>query len=319
MAVIIAPASRIHGTGDPIIRINFFTAAVLAISTGTSAVAQQPAAPPLMQEPQMLLLWPSGAPGAQGTDDRDKPAMTVYMPPNTTGPMTAVIIAPGGSYRGLSMNLEGRAPANHLNALGIAAFVLRYRLGPQYHHPIELGDAQRAIRTVRARAAEWHIAPDRIGMMGFSAGGHLTSSASTHFDAGTSDAADPIDRMSSRPDFAVLAYPVISFIQPWTHQGSKTNLLGENPDPALARSLSSETQVTAATPPTFIYQTNADTTVPAENAVAYYLALRKAGVPAELHIFKDGAHGTGLGMRDPALSEWPRLLANWLRANGWTK
>jgi acetyl esterase/lipase len=281
--------------------------------------AQQAPAPPLMQEPQTILLWPNGAPGAQGADDRDKPALTVYMPPNTTGPMTAVIIAPGGSYARLSMNNEGRAPANYLNALGIAAFVLRYRLGPQYHHPIELGDAQRAIRTVRARAAEWHIAPDRIGMMGFSAGGHLASSASTHFDAGSTDAADPIDRVSSRPDFAVLGYPVISFVEAWTHQGSKTNLLGDKPDPALARSLSSDTQVTASTPPAFIYHTNADTVVPVENAVAYFLALRKAGVPAEMHVFKDGPHGTGLGMQDPSLAEWPRLLANWLKASGFLK
>ena len=279
----------------------------------------QQAAPPLMQEPQTILLWPNGAPGAQGSEDRDKPALTIYMPPNTTGPMTAVIIAPGGSYARLSMNNEGRAPANYLNALGIAAFVLRYRLGPQYHHPIELGDAQRAIRTVRARASEWHIAPDRIGMMGFSAGGHLASSASTHIDEGHADTADPIDRVSSRPDFAILGYPVISFVESWTHQGSKTNLLGDKPDPALARSLSSETQVTASTPPAFIYHTNADTVVPVENAVAYFLALRKAGVPAEMHVFKDGPHGTGLGMLDPSLAEWPRLLANWLKASGFLK
>jgi len=149
--------------------------------------------------------------------------------------------------------------------------------------------------------------------------GHLASSASTHFDTGTPDAADPIDRVSSRPDFAVLAYPVISFVEPWTHQGSKTNLLGEHPDPALARSLSSETQVTASTPPAFIYQTNADTVVPAENAVAYFLALRKAGVPAELHVFRNGGHGTGLAQPDPALAEWPRLLANWLRVSGFLK
>jgi acetyl esterase/lipase len=275
--------------------------------------------PPILQEPQTLLLWQGGAPGAQGDEDRDKPAITVYMPPNTTGPMTAVIIAPGGGYQGLAMNLEGRAPANHFNAMGVAAFVLRYRLGPRYHHPIELGDAQRAIRTVRARAGEWHIAPDRIGIMGFSAGGHLASAASTHFDAGDPGAADPIDRVSSRPDFAVLAYPVISFIEPWTHQGSKKNLLGEAPDPALSRSLSSETQVTAQTPPAFIYHTNADTAVPVENAVAYFLALRKAGVPAEMHVFKEGRHGTGLAMGDPALSEWTRLLANWLRVSGFVK
>jgi acetyl esterase/lipase len=285
----------------------------------TALTAQQPSAPPILQEPQTMLLWPNGAPGALGEDDGDKPAITVYMPPNTAGPMTAVIIAPGGSYARLSMNNEGRAPANHLNTLGIAAFVLRYRLGPRYHHPIELGDAQRAIRTVRARAAEWHIATDRIGIMGFSAGGHLASSASTHFDAGTPEAADPIDRVSSRPDFAVLAYPVISFVEPWTHQGSKTNLLGEHPDPALARSLSSDTQVTASTPPTFIYHTNADTVVPVENAVAYFQALRKAGVPAEMHLFRNGPHGTGLGQQDPALAEWPRLLANWLRISGFMK
>jgi acetyl esterase/lipase len=217
------------------------------------------------------------------------------------------------------MNLEGRAPANYLNTLGIAAFVLRYRLGPAYHHPIELGDVQRAIRTVRSRAAEWHIASDRIGVMGFSAGGHLASSVSTHFDSGKADAPDPIDRASSRPDFAVLGYPVISFVEPFTHQGSKTNLLGENPDPVLARSLSSETQVTASTPPAFIYHTNADTVVPVENAVAYFLALRKAGVPAEMHVFKNGPHGTGLGQQDQALAEWPRLLANWLRVSGFLK
>jgi len=279
-----------------------------------SLAAAQPPAPPLMQEPQTILLWPGGAPGALGQEDRDKPALTIYMPPVTTGPMTAVIIAPGGSYTRLSMNNEGRSPANYFNSLGIAAFVLRYRLGPQYRHPIELGDAQRAIRTVRARAAEWHIAPNRIGIMGFSAGGHLASAASTHFEGGNAGASDPIDRVSSRPDFAVLAYPVISFVEPYSHQGSRTNLLGDHPDPELARSLSSETQVTAETPPTFIYHTTTDTTVPVENAVAYYLALRKAGVAAEMHIFKEGVHGSGLGMTDAALSEWPRLLSNWLKA-----
>ena len=174
------------------------TIVALIIAVGSLAPALQPPPappPPLMQEPQTLLLWPNGAPGAQGSDDRDKPAITVYMPPNTAGPLTAVIIAPGGSYQRLSMNLEGREPANYFNAMGIAAFVLRYRLGPQYHHPIELGDAQRAIRTVRARAAEWHIAPDRIGFMGFSAGGHLASSAATQFDGGNPNAPDPIDRV----------------------------------------------------------------------------------------------------------------------------
>lgn len=290
-----------------------------ALLVPSAALQPPPAAPPLMQEPQTILLWPAGAPGAIGQDERDRPAVTAYMPPNTTGPMAAIIIAPGGSYSRLSMTNEGRVPANYLNALGVAAFVLRYRLGPQYHHPIELGDAQRAIRLVRSRAAEWHIAPDRIGMMGFSAGGHLASSAATHADSGAPDASDPIDRVSSRPDFVVLAYPVISFVEPWTHQGSKTNLLGDHPDPALARSLSSETQVTASTPPAFIYHTTADTVVPVENAVAYFLALRRAGVPAEMHVFRNGPHGTGLAQQDAALAEWPRLLAHWLHVSGFVK
>jgi len=279
--------------------------------------AQRPA--PIVQEPQTIPLWPDKAPGALGTAPEDTPTLTIYMPPNTTGPMTAVIVAPGGGYVGLSMNLEGRMPANYLNSLGVAAFVLKYRLGPKYHHPIELGDAQRAIRTVRSRAVEWHVAPDHIGIMGFSAGGHLASTASTHFDAGDPASNDPIDRVGSRPDFAILGYPVITFIEAWTHQGSKRALLGDSPDPSAARNLSNETQVTASTPPTFLFHTNADTAVPAENSVTYFLALRKAGVPAELHVFKDGPHGVGLAMQDPALGEWPKVLANWLRAIGMLK
>jgi acetyl esterase/lipase len=275
---------------------------------------QQPSS--AVQDPQIVRLWPGPAPAALGEQDEDIPTIAVYLPSTRTGPVAAVIIAPGGGYRSLSMIKEGRAPAEYLNSLGMAAFVLKYRLGPRYHHPVQLGDAQRAIRLVRARATEWGIALDRVGMFGFSAGGHLASAASTHFDAGRPQAADPIDRVSSRPDFAVLAYPVISFIEPWTHQGSKTNLLGDAPDPHLARSLSSDTQVTPTTPPTFIYHTNADTAVPVENSVSYFLALRKAGVPAELHVFKDGAHGTGLGQENPALAAWPALLANWLRASG---
>ena len=291
---------------------------LVLLAAFTSSVLAQTSAP-LLQDPQTIPLWQGRAPGAQGDAAEDIPTLTIYMPPSTIGPMTAVIVAPGGSYRALSMNKEGRAPANYLNALGIAAFVLKYRLGPKYHHPVELGDVQRAIRTLRSRAAEWHLDPARIGVMGFSAGGHLASTASTHFDKGNATSADPIDRVSSRPDFAVLGYPVITLTEPWTHQGSKTSLLGENPDPALARSLSTETQVTAQTPPTFLFHTNADTTVPVENSVYYFLALRKAGVPAEMHIFKDGAHGAGLAMQDPALSEWPTVLANWLRASGFLK
>jgi acetyl esterase/lipase len=260
-------------------------------------------------------LWSGNVPGALGTDDSDIPKMTVYLPRSVAAGTPAVIILPGGSYRNLAMNHEGRQVANYLNSVGIAAFVLQYRLGPRYHHPVELQDAQRAIRMVRANALEWRIAQDRIGIMGFSAGGHLAATASTRFDSGQPDATDPVDRPGSRPDFAILGYPVISMTEAWTHQGSKTNLLGEHPSPELASSLSADLAVTSRTPPTFIFQTNADTTVPAENSVFYYLALRKAGVSAEMHIFENGPHGVGLGMDDPALGEWPKLLLNWLRVH----
>ena len=291
------------------------TLAALLPFASIALAQQQPVIPP---DTQPMPLWADKAPGALGTEDRDIPTLTPYWPRSGQA-WTAVIVCPGGGYSNLAMNHEGRQVANYLNSLGIAAFVLKYRLGPRYHHPIELGDAQRAIRMVRAHATEWKIAPNHIGIMGFSAGGHLASTASTHFDAGKADASDPIDRANSRPDFSVLGYPVISMVAPWTHQGSKKSLLGENPDAELAKSLSGEYAVTAQTPPTFLFQTSADTTVPPENAVEYYLALRKAGVQAEMHVFQRGPHGVGLAMDDFALAEWPGLLANWLRVNGFLK
>jgi acetyl esterase/lipase len=272
----------------------------------------------LGQDPQTIRLWPGDAPGAQGHDEADIPTLTVYAAYSKFSGM-GVIVAPGGGYGHLAMNHEGRQVANYLNAVGITAFVLTYRLGPKYHHPVELGDAQRAIRLVRSRAAEFHVDADKVGILGFSAGGHLASSAGTHFDAGKADAADPIDRLSCRPDFLVLGYPVISFTAPYTHKGSLKNLLGDNPDPELVKSLSSELQVTSQTPPTFLFTTSGDTTVPAENSIAFYLALHKAGVPAELHVFEKGPHGVGLGGMDPALQEWPRLLVNWFRTRGLLK
>jgi acetyl esterase/lipase len=250
-----------------------------------------------------IRLWEGAAPGALGNADADIPTLTWYAPAHATTD-AAIIVAPGGSYRNLASNHEGRQVANFLNAAGMNAFVLKYRLGPRYHHPVELGDGQRAIALVRSRAHEFGVSPNRIGMMGFSAGGHLASSVSTHNDA------------TNRPDFAILIYPVISMTAPYTHQGSLHNLLGAPPDPELARNLSSELQVTANTPPTFLFSTSADTTVPAENSVAYYLALHKAGVPAELHIFQNGPHGVGLALADPALSVWPTLLLDWLRVRG---
>ncbi len=272
--------------------------------------------PALAQEPVTILLWPDGAPGALGGDDSDKPSLTVFLPTKNQAAGTGVIVCPGGSYGALASNHEGRQVANWLNSLGVAAFLLKYRLGPRYHHPIEIGDAQRAIRMVRAHATEYGVALDRVGVMGFSAGGHLASTTGTHFDKGIPGDSDPIQRMSSRPDFLVLGYPVISFTTPYTHPGSLRNLLGEHPDPKLVESLSNELQVTGDTPPTFLFHTNEDKTVPAENSVLFYLALRKAGVPAEMHIIEHGPHGVGLFLKDPLLGKWPELLANWLRSRG---
>ena len=290
-----------------------FASLMLATTAGLTA-QQQPPLP--IHDGQVIVLWAGGAPAALGTDDRDIPVLTVYLPRTVMANTPAAIVCPGGAYVNLAANHEGRQVASYLNSLGMAAFVLRYRLGPRYHHPIQLGDAQRAIRTVRSHAAEWRLDPDRIGIVGFSAGGHLAMTASTHFDAGNPQAADVVDRAGSRPDYVVLGYPVISMTEAWTHRGSRTNLLGENPDPALAKSLSGEQAVTKDTPPTFLFHTNEDTAVPAENSVHYYLALRKAGVPAEMHIFEKGPHGVGLANDNPALSAWSTLLANWLRGRG---
>jgi acetyl esterase/lipase len=268
------------------------------------------------QDPTTILLWPNGAPGALGDEDRDKPSLTIFLPTKNQANGTGVIICPGGSYTALASNHEGRQVANWLNSLGITAFVLKYRLGPRYHHPIELGDAQRAIRLVRAHASEYGIAPNGLGVMGFSAGGHLAATSGTHFDNGNAVDPDPIQRAGSRPDFLVLGYPVISFTTSYVHQGSFRNLLGDKPEPKLMENLSNELQVTARTPPTFLFHTTEDKTVPVENSVLFYLALRKAGVPAEMHIFERGPHGVGLALQDLVLSLWPELLANWFRARG---
>jgi acetyl esterase/lipase len=215
------------------------------------------------------------------------------------------------------MEKEGFAVARWLNDHGVAAFVLRYRLGPKYHHPVELGDAQRAIRLVRAHAAEYGLAEDHVGMWGFSAGGHLTATAGTHFDSGEAGAADPIEQKSSRPDFLILAYPVITMMDSSVHVGSKQNLLGENPNPGLVSLLSDELQVTPQTPPTFLFSTTDDKTVPIANSVMFYEALVRAGVPAEMHVFQHGAHGAGLAPTNPQLSVWPDLLIKWMRERGY--
>jgi acetyl esterase/lipase len=288
----------------------------LLLALGGVIVAQTaPPRPDLNAEAETMPLWEGRAPGALGETDADRPTLTFFRAARQANG-TAVLIAPGGGYSALAMSHEGRYVAAWLNSMGISAFVLKYRLGPKYHHPIELGDAQRAIRLVRARAAQFGVQPGRVGMMGFSAGGHLTATAGTHFDLGNAGAADPVDRVSSRPDFLILAYPVISFDPAIAHAGSVRSLLGDNPEPALIQNLSDELQVTAATPPTFLFHTTADTTVPVENSVRFYLALRAAKVPAEMHIFENGPHGVGLALADPALGMWPTLLTNWLRGRG---
>jgi acetyl esterase/lipase len=265
---------------------------------------------------EFLLLWPDGAPGALGSEPVDRPKITLYRADPAHASGAAVVVCPGGGYGVVAADHEGRQVAEWLNSLGVSAFVLQYRLGPRYHHPAPLSDAQRAIRVVRAHAADWGIDPSRVGILGFSAGGHLTSTAATHFDAGRPDAADLVERQSSRPDFAVLAYPVISLVDPVAHAGSRRNLLGETPDPALVESLSNDKQVSAQTPPCFLFHTADDQAVPVENSLLFFAALRRAGLPGELHVFAHGRHGVGLAQDDPSLSQWPRLCAQWMKGLG---
>lgn len=267
-------------------------------------------------EPPQILLWPEGAPGAVGKEDTDNPCIWLHQPPADKAGGGAVIICPGGGYQHLAMTYEGHEVADWFNEYGVTAFVLRYRLAPRYHHPSQISDAQRAIRIVRARAKEFGIDPTRIGIMGFSAGGHLASTAATHFDDGKADAPDPIDRVSSRPDFAILAYPVITLTGEFAHGGSRDNLLGKNPAPDLVASLCNQTQVTSRTPPTFLFHTAADKPVPPENSIQFYEAMRKANVPGELHIYQEGPHGVGLARNHPVLSTWPECLATWLEERG---
>jgi len=265
-------------------------------------------------EPVSTLLWPDGAPGAVGDEDADKPTLTVYLPEPSKASGTGVVVFPGGGYGSVCMDKEGSAVAEWFRERGVATFVVRYRVAPKYHHPTPLMDAQRAIRTVRARAAEWGVNSSKIGTMGFSAGGHLTSCTGTMFDKSDAKATNPTERQSCRPDFMVLCYPVISTTAPCTHIGSRRNLLGENPDPKLVEQMSTEKRVTSETPPTFLMHTDADRGVPSENSVLFYLALRKASVPAEMHIYAPGDHGVGMAPDHPVLSNWPKQLEVWMES-----
>jgi len=273
-------------------------------------------------EPKAAIpLWPEGAPGALGTADKDIPTLTPFLadPAKATG--AAIVICPGGGYGALAGH-EGKDYALWLNEQGIAGFVLKYRLGSGgYRHPVMLQDAARAVRTVRARAAEWQIDPKRVGIMGSSAGGHLASTLVTHFDAGNPDATDPVEKQSSRPDLGILCYAVIS-MGPNTHQGSKNNLLGNDPSPELVKLLSNELQVTPQTPPCFVWHTWEDGAVKVENSLDFAAALRRSGVPFDLHVYQKGGHGMGLGTRenDPAKRHpWVADCAFWLKQQGFGK
>lgn len=251
-------------------------------------------------------LWKEGAPGALGKEDKDIPTLTLFKPANPNG--VAIVVCPGGGYGALAGH-EGKDYALFLNENGITAFVLKYRLGSGgYKHPRMLEDVSRALRVVRSRASEWGLQPNKLGIMGSSAGGHLASTALTHFDAGNASASDPIDRSSSRPDFGILCYPVISMGE-FTHQGSKRNLLGENPPADLVELLSNEKQVTKDTPPTFLWHTVEDTAVVPENSLLFAMALQKNKIPYALHIYEKGRHGIGLAGGHP----WTKELLFWLK------
>lgn len=266
------------------------------------------------QDNSTLLLWSNGAPGALGKEEKDIPTLTVYLPHPGTATGAAMVICPGGGYGGLASH-EGKDYALWLNGHGVTCFVLKYRLGTAgYRHPRMLEDVARAVRFVRAKAREWSIDPMRVGVMGSSAGGHLASTLLTHFDNGQPNSEDLIERESSRPDLGILCYPVISMGE-FTHQGSKRNLLGENPSPELVRLLSNELQITRQTPPVFIWHTLEDTAVPIENSLAFAAAMRQAGVPFDLHVYERGRHGIGLANGHP----WTQDCLFWLSQRGFVK
>jgi acetyl esterase/lipase len=270
--------------------------------------------------PEIIRLWAEGAPGTPPTKSQDEPVLMLSRPAVDLANGTAVIVIPGGGYGGLALDHEGKQIADWLNSMGVTTFVLKYRLsGTGHKHPIPMLDGQRAIRTVRARAAEWKIDPERVGIIGFSAGGHLASTLGTHFNAGDAESNDEIDRVSSRPDFMILCYPVITMTEEFMHQGSRKNLLGDEPDLELAKSLSNDTQVTKETPPTFLFHTTEDSGVLPTNSIVFYSALHKAGVPAELHIYEKGKHGVGLAKDVPGTSTWPDRCREWMQVHGFVR
>ncbi len=244
------------------------------------------------------------------------PDIAVYLPVKKFATGQAVVICPGGGYAGLAYDLEGTEIAKYLNSVGVAGIVLKYRLpSPEsntvpYKSP--LMDAQRAVRLVRHNAERWNIDAGKIGIMGFSAGGHLASTLGTHFDYGDQSSSDPVEKLSCRPDFMILMYPVITFTEPCMHRGSREALLGKDPPEELVRLFSNELQVKDDTPPAFFVHADNDTTVPVENTLLMYKALRARNISAELHILTEGEHGFGLGIDNPHIASWPNSLRLWL-------
>lgn len=264
-----------------------------------------------------VLLWPGGAPGAMGGGVEDCPRLTPYLPAGgSAAPRAAVVVCPGGGYCGRAEH-EARPIAEWLCSLGVAGLVCDYRVNP-YRHPIPLGDAQRAIRLTRANSARWGIDPARVGILGFSAGGHCATSAATIFDDGRADAADPVDRQSCRPDALIACYPVITFGE-FRHDGSMRALLGEKPDPAMQEYLSLELRVTPRTPPTFLWHTAGDDGVPVENSLLFAQALSRNKVPFALHVFPTGNHDLGLAPDHSTVRAWPGICAAWLREIGFVR
>lgn len=258
-----------------------------------------------------ILLWPDGAPGAKGATDEDCPAIIPYLVDGENRPV--VVVCPGGGYGGRAQH-EGEPIAKWLNGLGISAFVLRYRVAP-YQYPSALLDVQRAIRTIRHEAKRFRINPDKLGILGFSAGGHLTANAGTSYDRGNIEAEDIVERQSSRPDLLVLCYPVITLTDPFTHTGSRDNLLGKEATLEQIDLLSPEKNVTEDTPPTFLWHTTDDAAVPVENSLMFASALSKHNVKFDMHVYTKGRHGLGLAEDEEHTIGWVDTCASWLAFN----
>ncbi|MDR3792559.1 MAG: alpha/beta hydrolase [Terracidiphilus sp.] len=301
----------------------FLVAAVVAVAVcGANVCAQNaaPAAVPVevaLPHGDLQYLWPAGAPGAVGGEEQDKPYLEIF---GATGPGAhpAVIVCPGGSYIHLAYEKEGVRIAEWLNLHGVTAFVLTYRLAPRYKYPAPIDDGKRAVRWVRSHAAEYHVAPDKVGMWGFSAGGHLVGMVGTHFDTGNPQASDPVERASDRPDFVVSSYGLMTLDAETAKPGSLSQFVNGPITPELVKELSPAKNVSKDTPPFFLFATTTDERVPVLTSVAFYVAMQRAGAPVEMHLFEQGPHGVGLAPGFPALSAWPSLLETWLKEHGWT-